>query len=348
MKHALRALPRHATGIDPDPRLQVVRREDRCEGLSRGHLHRRPERVRQVQRGRRDALGPRRAEPEDPPWQQDGGRHLPRLGLAQDGGHGRGQPRLQQRRRPQRAVERGGGGPAAVPDRGERVPAQHQRVPPARRAGSLRGHRGQSQGLRAHGPGAPQPRADRQAVGAPPVHRGGGGHRPLQAAALRDPGQARRDAAQHAAAARRDGGGAAAALVDRAPGPQGPAVQGAPVRAAGSRPGPGRRRLRGPRRPARNGDARDGVAPRGGGAATGPGGDPHRAAGSPGGGDPGHRVPAGRSAPVGAKDPGRGRAPARAPRADGAADPGPARGGDPARGRDPRARGAAGRPVRRA
>ena len=141
------------------------------------------------------------------------------------------EPRLQQRRRPQRAVERGGGGPPPLPDRRERVPAQHERVPAARHPGSLRGHRRQSQGLRPHGPGPAQPRADRQAVGAPRVHRGGGRHRALQAAARRDPGQARRRPARTSQRVRdvMDEVRRQLALA-RAPGAEGAAVQGAPAR----------------------------------------------------------------------------------------------------------------------
>ena len=146
------------------------------------------------------------------------------------------------------ALERSRGGAPPLPDGRERVSAERQRLPAAGYPGSLRWHRGQPQGIRSHGPGAAEPRADRQAVGASRVHRGGGWHRALQAAARGDPGQARSYAPEPTACARRDGGGAAPALVDRAAGAAGPAVQGASPGAPGPRSRVARRRFRRARR----------------------------------------------------------------------------------------------------
>jgi energy-coupling factor transporter ATP-binding protein EcfA2 len=90
----------------------------------------------------------------------------------------------------------------------------------------------------------PQPRPDRQALGAADLHRGGGRRRALQAAAGRDPGQARRHPPEPATRPRRHGRGQATGQLARAPSEEGPAVQGAPPGEAGPRLGHAGGRLR--------------------------------------------------------------------------------------------------------
>ena len=87
----------------------------------------------------------------------------------------------------ERAVERGRRWPAASTGPARASTCSTRNVCRLRDIQDLFAGTGrQPQGLRAHGPGAPQPRADRQAVGAARLHRGGGRDRALQAAARGD------------------------------------------------------------------------------------------------------------------------------------------------------------------
>ena len=126
-----------------DPaRVQVVRREDH-PGLRAGdHGHRRPQRLRQIQRGRRHRLGARRAGAEVAARRQDAGRHLRRHGQPRRPRPGRGRPHHRQLgRAAAHRVHRGDGHPAAVPLRGERVRDQRHPLPAARHPGAAVGHR---------------------------------------------------------------------------------------------------------------------------------------------------------------------------------------------------------------
>ncbi len=107
--------PRVPEVADP-ARVQVVRREDH-PGLRAGdHGHRRPQRLRQVQRGRRGRLGAGRAGAQVAARRQDGGRHLRRHGQPRRPRPGRGRPHHRQlRRAAAHRVHRGDRHPAAVP-----------------------------------------------------------------------------------------------------------------------------------------------------------------------------------------------------------------------------------------
>ena len=64
---------------EPDPEgVQVLRVLDDAAARARHHLHRRAQRLRQVQRRRRPRLGDGRAGRQEPARRQDGGRHLRR------------------------------------------------------------------------------------------------------------------------------------------------------------------------------------------------------------------------------------------------------------------------------
>ena len=90
---------------EPDAEgIQVLRAADDLRLRTGRHLHRRPQRLGQVQRRRRARLGHGRAGREDAARRQDGGRHLRRHRHARPARPRRGQPHDRQRRR--RAADR--------------------------------------------------------------------------------------------------------------------------------------------------------------------------------------------------------------------------------------------------
>ena len=170
-----------------------------------------PERLRQVEHLGRAPVGARRAEPQGAPRPPDGGRDLPRVGLAAAARAVRGPADVLERRRAVRAVERGRPRPAALPRRRVRVPPQQDGLPAEGHPRPLPGHGREPEGLRAHGAGAPGPDPHREAARPAGLRGGGGGHHPVQAPAGRDARQAGGDAPEPPPRAGRDGRGQAAA-----------------------------------------------------------------------------------------------------------------------------------------
>ena len=140
------------------PRLQVVRRQDRGLVQARHHRGRRPQRLRQVERRRRDALGDGRAVAAAPARQGHGGRDLRGLRGPRPRRHGRG--------RAHASTTADGTAPPAFAAYAEiQISRRLYRtgeseylinktpVPPARRAGLLPRHRHRHQGLHDRGAG---------------------------------------------------------------------------------------------------------------------------------------------------------------------------------------------------
>ena len=117
--------------------LQVLRLRDDAEAGAGHHLRGGPERLRQVQRGRRHRLGARRAGRQGAARRQDGGRHLRRHRRPGAAGPRRGHPHHRQhRRRAADRVHRGLDHPPDVPLRRERVRDQRRLLPAARHPGA--------------------------------------------------------------------------------------------------------------------------------------------------------------------------------------------------------------------
>ena len=176
-------------------RLQVLRLRDHAAPRAGHHLRRRPQRLGQVQRGRRPVLGHGRAGREEPARRQDGGRHLRRHhqpGAARPR-RGRAHHR-QQRRRPADRLRRGDDQPPDVPLRAERVRDQRRQLPPARRAGPAVRQRARPRDARDRRPGPARPDPARGPRGAPGDHRGGGRRTQAPQAQGKGAAQARRDA----------------------------------------------------------------------------------------------------------------------------------------------------------
>ena len=185
----------------------------------RGDVHRRTERLGQVERRRRPRLGDGRAGRQDAPRRQDGGRHLrrhrdarparPRRGAAHD---------RQRRRRTADRVLRGDDQPHALPQRRERVRDQRRRLPAARRAGAAQRLRSRPRDARHRRPGPARQRAAGVPRGSPRIHRGGGRHPQAPAPQREDPPQARRDGGEPHAPERSRGRAAPPAQAARTPG----------------------------------------------------------------------------------------------------------------------------------
>ena len=234
-------------------RLQELRRQDEVRVPSRDHRRRRPQRLRQVQRGRRHPLGDGRAVAAPPARQGHGGRDLRGRRGASSRRSRRGRALLRQlrRRRPAglRRLLRDPGRAPAVPLRRVRVPDQQGGGAPARRAGLLPGHRHRHPGL--HHRRAGPHRRDRvgQARGSPRADRGGGGHQQVQGAPPGGGAQARGHRAESGARERRAGGDPPPDPLDRAPGQEGRALPPAAGPPAAARAVARRRRAeRAPRR----------------------------------------------------------------------------------------------------
>ena len=154
--------------------LQVLRLLDDPAARARHHLHRGPQRLRQVQRGRRPRLGDGRAGRQVAARRQDGGRHLRRHLRPPAAGPRRGAAdHRQHRRRAADRVRRGHDQPDDVPQRRLRVRHQRQPLPPARRAGAAQRlrHRARDARDRRAGPARLDPARDPR--GPPRLHRGG-------------------------------------------------------------------------------------------------------------------------------------------------------------------------------
>ena len=211
------------------------------------HLDRRPERVRKVERGRRDPVGHGRAVGQAPAWPRHGGRHLRGLRVARPGRFRRGVA-VVRRAEPER--RRGGGGrglgrgqtrrdrrdPAALPGRAERLSIERRSVAAARRGRVLPRHRGRLEGLRHHRAGANRVHRLVAAGGSPRPHRRGGRNHALQ---VQEEGGRAPDGLDAAAPPagdrhrRRDRG---ASPLAAAAGAEGRALQALQGRAARSRP----------------------------------------------------------------------------------------------------------------
>ncbi len=147
-----------------DYRVQVVLGPVRAGVRSRRHGDRRPERVREEQRGGRHRLGPGRTKREEPARRPDAGCHLQRQRGAQGHGGGgsaadavggdvgerAGGPRLVCRWRRCRTGDRARcrGDPPPLSIGRERVPDQRRRRAPAGRPRTADGHRPRREGLR--------------------------------------------------------------------------------------------------------------------------------------------------------------------------------------------------------
>ena len=86
----LSACQHHASPIARTLRLQILRRQNHFRISRRRHRHRRPERLRKIERPRRHPLGARRAIGQGAARRRNGGRHFQRHRLAQAGRHRRG------------------------------------------------------------------------------------------------------------------------------------------------------------------------------------------------------------------------------------------------------------------
>ena len=140
------------------------------------HLHRGPERLRQVQRRRRARLGDGRAGRQEPARRQDGGRHLRRHVRPPAAGPGRGAAHHRQlRRRAADRVRRGDDQPHHVPLRRLRVRHQRHLVPAARRPGAALRLRHRPRDARHRRPGPARHDPARDPRGPPRLHRGGRG-----------------------------------------------------------------------------------------------------------------------------------------------------------------------------
>ena len=165
----------HVVPEEPDPEgVQVLRLLDDAPARAGHHLHRRPQRLRQVQRRRRARLGDGRAGRQVPARRQDGGRHLRRHLRPPAAGPRRGPADHRQlRRRAADRVRRGHDQPDDVPQRRLGVRHQRQLLPAARRPGAalrLR-HRPRDARDRRAGPARLDPA--RHPRGPPRLHRGG-------------------------------------------------------------------------------------------------------------------------------------------------------------------------------
>ena len=165
----------HVVPEEPDPEgVQVLRLVDDAPARAGHHLHRRAQRLRQVQRRRRARLGDGRAGRQVAARRQDGGRHLRRHVRPPAAGPRRGRADHRQlRRRAADRVRRGHDQPHDVPQRRVRVRHQRQLVPAARRPGAalrLR-HRPRDARHRRAGPARHDPA--RHPRGPPRLHRGG-------------------------------------------------------------------------------------------------------------------------------------------------------------------------------
>ena len=133
-----------------------------------------PERLRQVQRGRRAGLGDGRAGREVAARRQDGGRHLRRHLRPPPAGPRRGAADHRQlRRRAADRVRRGHDQPDHVPQRRLGVRHQRQLLPPARRPGAALGLRHRPRDARHRRPGPARRDPARDPGGPPRLHRGG-------------------------------------------------------------------------------------------------------------------------------------------------------------------------------
>ena len=220
---------------------------DDAAARARHHLHRRPQRLRQVQRRRRARLGDGRAGRQVPARRQDGGRHLRRHLRPPAAGPRRGAADHRQlRRRAADRVRRGHDQPDDVPQRRLRVRHQRQLLPAARRPGAAQRLRHRPRDARDRRPGPARRDPARHPRGPPRLHRGG--RRRPQAPQAQGEGapQARLDRGQpHPARrpAQRDPPPAQAAGPAGRGGPQGGRRPGRRPR----RPGPAARRRPGHR-----------------------------------------------------------------------------------------------------
>ena len=200
--------------------LQVLRRADHPRVRTGAHGRRRPERQREVERGRRGGVGAGGPGSPQRPVVQDGRRHLRRHRPPAGPRPGRGQPH--HRQHPGRAAHRlprGHDHPHAVPDLGrERVHPQRGALPAARPPGTALRHRRRPPAAHHRVPGQPR-RGPRLPPRGPPAHRRGGGRHP-QVPAPQGEGRAPAggDRGQPGAPHRPPAGGGPPAASPRAPG----------------------------------------------------------------------------------------------------------------------------------
>ena len=160
-----------ASGLGGDRRLQELLRPAGAVLQGRRDGHRGPERLRQEQHLRRDQLGARRAEREEPARHVDGGRDLQRQLEPPAAADGRGEPQglRPQRQQPRRQPRVRGDAPA-LPQRRERVPDERPDLSPARHPRAVHGHRARLEGVLDHRAGQDRPDplvaspADRRAI----------------------------------------------------------------------------------------------------------------------------------------------------------------------------------------
>ncbi|CAA9486008.1 MAG: Chromosome partition protein smc, partial [uncultured Solirubrobacteraceae bacterium] len=208
-----------APQVDHPEGVQVLPGPDPARVRRGRRGHRRAERLGQVERDRRGALGLGGAVAARGPRPVDAGRHLRRRQGDPGALRGRSGDRHRQRRRRDRPAAGRDLDPAPPrPLRRGRVPPQRGTVPPRRRArGAERHGAGQGDALRR----LPGPhRGDRhlQAEGPAPAHRGGRRARQAPQAQAARAAQARAHPGQPRPRARRRARGAFAAAAAQAPG----------------------------------------------------------------------------------------------------------------------------------
>ena len=169
----------HVLATDPDPRVQVLRGQDRPGVHPRRQCDRGPQRLREVEPGRCDQLGAGRTGSPRAPRRADGRRDLRRDAQPARARDGRGQARDRQRGGPDPGPDVGDRGqPLDLPLGRERVPDQREARPAPRRPGAPVSESGIGRALHTVvGQGQLEEVLLSQAGGAPEVHRGGGRHR---------------------------------------------------------------------------------------------------------------------------------------------------------------------------
>ncbi len=190
--------PRFAPHPDQARRFQVVRRSDDHRHAGPARRHRRPQRLRQVERHRRRALGARRIQGVGAARRVDAGRHLQRRRRPQAGRPRVGRASFRQQPRPHRRPV----GPVrrdldqARADARRRLDVLHQQHPgpPPRHPRPLPRHRPRAARLRDHRAGHDLARHRGEARGASRVPRGSRRRVEVQGAAQGDRGTAFRHA----------------------------------------------------------------------------------------------------------------------------------------------------------
>ena len=183
-------LARHAPVPDTPRRIQVLRRSRHGPPAFEPRRHPRPERLRQVQRHRRRALGDGRVGGLAPARRGDERRDLQRFGDAQARRPGQRRTGVRQRRRPPRRrlgeLRRDLGAPPRQPRRHQPVLPERHALPAARRDRAVPRHRPRAAQLRDRRAGHDLARHRRPARGTACLPRRGRRHLEVQGTPARD------------------------------------------------------------------------------------------------------------------------------------------------------------------